>query len=339
MPIKPTEQAESYRYLRIAMVGLLVALAVAVFYQSIRQGSLLASVSAYYYTPARSVFVGALIGLGVSMIALQGMDNAEDTFLNLGGIFAIVVAIVPTGRGADFDTAVRACQKASGAFLTQPASKRLACPTVLALETASRANVQNNMATLLIVGFLVLVLAGVIVVKGRTANSETPGYRWVYAGFSAAALLWLCGLIALVVSIDWLAAHGHSIAAVGLFVFILAVVVVNARRRQERPAAAVADVLRRQERPAVALRRLHRPSVRGALQSLRASRYTWIAIVMALAAAVLVPLWLTNVISLFWVEISVAGLFILFWVVQTFDLEHEAGTQAPVSPLAAWPAR
>ena len=54
------------------MVGLLIALAVAVFYQTSQQGSFLTSVSAYYYTPAQAVFVGALIGLGASMIALQG---------------------------------------------------------------------------------------------------------------------------------------------------------------------------------------------------------------------------------------------------------------------------
>src|ERR1700760_1241446 len=102
--------AKSYRYLRIAMIALLVALAAAVFYQRSQQTSFLASVSAYYYTSAQGIFVGALIGLGASMIALQGMGDPENMFLNLGGIFAIVVAIVPTGRGSDFDTAVKACQ-------------------------------------------------------------------------------------------------------------------------------------------------------------------------------------------------------------------------------------
>ena len=119
MPIESAgTQAKSYRYLRIAMAGLLIALAAAVFYQSSQQGSFLASVSAYYYTPAQAVFVGALIGLGASMIALQGLTDAEDQFLNLGGIFAIVVAIVPTGRGADFESAVRACRESGGTLLT-----------------------------------------------------------------------------------------------------------------------------------------------------------------------------------------------------------------------------
>jgi hypothetical protein len=64
--------AKSYRYLRLAMVGLLLCLAVAVVYQGVRQGNLLGSVSAYYYTPAQAIFVGGLIGLGACMIALKG---------------------------------------------------------------------------------------------------------------------------------------------------------------------------------------------------------------------------------------------------------------------------
>ncbi len=277
-------QAKSYRYLRITMVGLLVALATAVVYQSFRQGSVLASVSAYYYTPARSVFVGALIGLGACMIALQGMDNAEDTFLNLGGIFAIVVAIVPTGRGADFDTAVRACQMSGVVFLTQKASKNLACPTVLALEKETRAAVENNMATLLIVGGLALILAVVMLLRNR---SETARRRWVLVGFSVATLLWGCGLAALVVSVDWLAANGHYIAAGGLLACVLLIAGANALIRQ-------------------------------------ANIYKWVAIGMVIVSVAFILPWLFGAISLFLVEMVVAGLFVIFWLVQTCELEHAA---------------
>ena len=70
--------------------------------------------SAYYYTPAQAIFVGALIGLAACMIALKGTTPVEDVFLNLGGVFAAVVAIVPTARDADYQAAVRACQDAVG---------------------------------------------------------------------------------------------------------------------------------------------------------------------------------------------------------------------------------
>ena len=311
MPIESAgTQAKSYRYLRIAMVGLLIALAAAVFYQSNQQGSFLASVSAYYYTPAQAVFVGALIGLGASMIALQGLTDAEDQFLNLGGIFAIVVAIVPTGRGADFESAVRACRESGGTLLTHQASTNLDCPGVLALQDATRANVENNMAALLIVGGLTLILTAVILLKGKAAKHGTKGRWWVIGGFSAAVVLWLLGLIALAVSVDWLAGHGHYIAAGGLLLSILLVAGANAHRRQQRPTV--------------------RYALKGdVLKSPRA--YTWIAVAMLVVSGALIVLWLTNAISLFWVEILVAFLFVLFWIVQTIDLELEARTVTTVT--------
>ncbi len=307
MPIESAgTQAKSYRYLRVAIIGLLLALAAAVFYQSSQQGSFLASVSAYYYTPAQAVFVGALIGLGASMIALQGMTDAEDMFLNLGGMFAIVVAIVPTGRGADFKTAVQACRESGGTLLTHRASKTLDCPTVQALEDATRANVANNMTAVLSVGGLALVLALVILLRNRTAKRGDKGRWWVLAGFLAAVLVWLAGLIALAVSLDWLAGNAHYIAALGLFISILAVAGANAFRRRKHPIVR------------------HTPE--GDVEKRRTYLYTWIAVAMLGAAGVLIALWLTNVISVFWVEILVALSFVVFWTVQTADIELEART-------------
>jgi hypothetical protein len=300
MPIESDQTpAKSYRYLRIAIIGVLFALAAAVFYQSSQQSSFLASVSAYYYTSAQGVFVGALIALGVSMIVLQGMNDAENAFLNLGGMFAIVVAIVPTGRGPDFDTAVQACRKSGGTLLTHRASKTLDCPTVHALQEASRANVENNMAALLIVGGLALILAAVILYKGRSRGTGTAGRKWVFASFSAAVLLWVAGLIALAASVDWLAGNAHYIAAGSLGLCILIVVVANAYRRQERGRRTNAENL------------------------LSAHRYTWIAGVMLVGAGVLIGLWLAGVISLFWVEITIALMFILFWAVQTLEIDTQ----------------
>jgi hypothetical protein len=302
MPPEPDQTpAKSYRYLRITMIGVLFALAAAVFYQSGRQGSFLASVSAYYYTSAQGIFVGALIALGVSMIALQGMSDAENTFLNIGGMFAIVVAIVPTGRGPDFDTAVQACRESGGTLLTHRASKTLDCPTVHALQEAGRANVENNMAALLIVGGLALILATIILYKGRRDGAGTEERqrrrRWVLASFFAAVLLWGAGLVALAVSVDWLAGNAHYIAASSLGLCILIVVEANARRHQERGRRTAS------------------------MNPLSAYRYRLIAGVMLVVAGVLIGLWLAGVISLFWVEISVALMFILFWTVQTLEVD------------------
>jgi hypothetical protein len=287
----PQVQAQSYRYLRAAMIGLLVALAAAVFYQTAKQGSFLSSVSAYYYTSAQAVFVGALIGLGVSMIALQGLSGPEDLFLNLGGVFAIVVAIVPTARGADFQTALRACQKSGEALLSSRATPRADCPTLQALEQATRDNVENNVAAALIVGGLALIVCAAILLRDRRSTSA-----WAVAGFLAALTVWALGLAALAVSVDWLAGHAHYIAAGGLLLAIILVAAANARRRQEKP------------------------TVTRVLASPREYYYTWVAVALLVGSVLLIALWQAGVITLFWVEILVALLFIAFWTAQTIEL-------------------
>lgn len=152
---------KSYQYLRTAMVGLLFGLGMAVLIQTHRQGwHLLASVSAYYYTPAQAMFVGGLVGLGACMIALKGANGWEEVFLNLGGMFAAVVAVVPTSRGADYAAAARLCrEETAGPLLTGKASTGLDCPQVGALEAATRANVHNNMWALVAVGLVGLAAA------------------------------------------------------------------------------------------------------------------------------------------------------------------------------------
>jgi uncharacterized membrane protein YiaA len=300
MPIEsPVTQAQSYRYLRLAMIGLLLALAAAVFYQSFQQDSILSSVSAYYYTPAQAIFVGALLGLGAIMIAMQGMNDAENMFLNLGGMFAIVVAIVPTARGGDFTSVVRACRQSGGTLLTHQASTNSNCPTVLALVEATRDNVQNNMVALLSVGFVALAMAGFLLVRNWTAKREDEGRRWVIAGFFAACLVWLCGLVALAASVDWLADNGHYIAGGGLLVSILVLAGSNTyRRRKSREKTSAVQAVK--------------PALRG------------LSGVMVAISIVFIGLWQTNRISLFLLEMVVAFLFALFWTVQTLELENEA---------------
>lgn len=99
------------------------------------------------------------------MIALKGTTPVEDVFLNLGGAFAAVVAIVPTARDADYQAAIRACKEAGTPLLTDRASTKLDCPTAQALADATRANVENNLSALLVVGALALI-AGLLFAWG-----------------------------------------------------------------------------------------------------------------------------------------------------------------------------
>jgi LPXTG-motif cell wall-anchored protein len=297
-------QAASYRYLRIGLVALLLALGAAVGYQSIQQGFALASVSAYYYTPAQAIFVSALIGLGVCMIALQGLTYPEDVFLNLGGMFAMVVAVVPTSRGADFGTALQACRKVGGT-LNQGAAGKPDCPSVLALQNATIANVDNNMTALLIVGGLVLLLVAILLYRKRRAIPAGSVRWWVLGGFAAALLIWLGALVALLVSAEWLAGNAHYIAAAGLLACILLVAFFNAQRWKSQQAAQTSPVR---------------------------NPYAVVAAVMLAGAAVSIVLWLINAVSLFWVEIVVALLFAIFWATQTISIEREASKAASSRP-------
>lgn len=188
---------------------------------------------------------------------------------------------------------MQACQESGSALLTNRASPNLDCPTVAALQEATRANVENNVAALLIVGGLALIGCGVILFRDKAG-----GRGWALGGFLAAGVVWLCGLVALAVSVDWLAGNAHYVAAGGLLLAILLVAAANAYRRPDQ-----------------------RPTMMRALESPRQFYYTWVAIGMLAIAVILIALWLLSVISLFWVEILVAFLFILFWTVQTIELQ------------------
>ena len=64
-----TSPQRTYRYLRMSIAGTVVVIASAVVVATARVGWL-PSISAYYYTPARNAFVGALVASGGNLAAL-----------------------------------------------------------------------------------------------------------------------------------------------------------------------------------------------------------------------------------------------------------------------------
>ena len=58
--------------------------------------SLPGSMSGYYYTHMRDVFVGALCALGVFLVAYAGDDEVDRWITNIAGLGAIGVAVFPT---------------------------------------------------------------------------------------------------------------------------------------------------------------------------------------------------------------------------------------------------
>jgi ABC-type branched-subunit amino acid transport system permease subunit len=193
----------TYRYLRLAMALLVGLLGVAVLWQvfSSSPHCLQRSISAYYYTPARAVFVAALCAIGTCLIVYKGNSNIEDVLLNFCGVTAFVVAFVPT-RIDDTCKAVNV-------------------PTPDELSAA----VTNNVWALVVIGVASVILSRII---------NPTGFH--FGSWSKAALFWLAlttGVLA-AGSVFFLAArttfrdNGHYAAAISLFAGIVIVVLTNA---------------------------------------------------------------------------------------------------------------
>ena len=93
---------DTYRFLRGGLVVMVVMLFASLIVVAITtDGCWQTSISAYYYTAAHSVFVASLCALGILLITYRGSNDTEDILLDLAGVLAFVVAMVPTARPAN----------------------------------------------------------------------------------------------------------------------------------------------------------------------------------------------------------------------------------------------
>jgi hypothetical protein len=198
-PLEDREQAyaiKTWRYLRVAMVGLVLGLAASIAIELEKNGFCWqTSISAYYYTPVRAFFVATLVGIGTALFCLKGSTEPEDIVLNLAGMLAPFVAFVPTTDPND-------------------------CSSV-SIPSGLDANIDNNVAALLAIGLLA-ALALAVLRRGRLLQ------RPVVFGYLAAAAVWL-------VLAGWFWGgrehfdeHAHLWTAVAFFVCIFAGVWINA---------------------------------------------------------------------------------------------------------------
>lgn len=81
--------------LRLFAVAPLLFLAVSLTIDFALRGHFLESISAYYGSPVRDVFVGSLITVGVVYVIYRGSTTMEDRALDLAGFFVVIVALVP----------------------------------------------------------------------------------------------------------------------------------------------------------------------------------------------------------------------------------------------------
>jgi len=196
---------KSYRYLRLAMVAMVLGLAVAVVHEVLRvDGNCWqTSLSGYYYTPVQNLFVGALVAIGVCLVSLKGNTDSEDVLLNFAGICAPFVALVPIHDAG------------SCGVVTDGLNRDL--------------NIANNVAALLAVfGAALVALAALWAHNRRSANDEPPPTRLEILGYAASVLVFLAAVAVVWLQPEWFDRFGHPIAAVGMFANVFVTVVVNA---------------------------------------------------------------------------------------------------------------
>jgi hypothetical protein len=151
----PPVALRTYTAIRIGVVAVILALGFAVWREIVNspQNCVQRSLSAYFYTPVRPVFVGALLVIGFAMIVLWGKTTTEDAALNLSGLLLIVVAFVPT-----LDANYCSIRTSTGGQVSSPDSKQIADNTLIQTNAAT---VARSFSALLFMLWLLLAFIAV----------------------------------------------------------------------------------------------------------------------------------------------------------------------------------
>jgi hypothetical protein len=324
-PPPPSMALRTYMMLRLAMIGVIVALALSVLLEIHRSdGCIQRSISAYYYTPTRAVFVGALVTLGTCMIVLWGKNMFEDGFLNIAGMLAPIVAFVPTSD-ANYCSVVTS----GGVDLTEKAQQSSVAAAAAQAQTdkliaAATQAIDNNIETLglVIAGALVALLVLALIPNSTIVPRSLTHKFWIQdvsfiAPWAFAVLVWGIAAWRFKYHQEWFYANAHNWSATTMFGFIIAVVLTN----------AVVQAINWHNYGAAGTG--HYPFWTVA--------YALVGVVMLAAAGVILYLgkgkhtsntWFLNHWT-FVVEATLISLFAVFWILQTVDRKNDG---APIDP-------
>jgi len=218
--LKSQDAIKTYRYLRIGMIGAVVLLAASIAIERGKVDCWQTSISAYYYTPVRAIFVGTMIAVGLSLIVYKGR-GWEDSCLNFAGMLAPAVAVIPT-------TDVGSCWSVPPVPLPVKEDGSLADWVVT--------NIDNNIYALLIAGGFGLIAAAITaMVVNRSVRAPMqkgePGTR-VSLAITALVLLLVWWSIQ-----NWgdFYTRAHAIAAVAMFVFLIGAIVAEVVDHRREP--------------------------------------------------------------------------------------------------------
>ncbi|MBD3672661.1 MAG: hypothetical protein HUJ26_03950 [Planctomycetaceae bacterium] len=100
--LTPRLHRQTYQCLRLVMASVAIILPILLlvsseFLESTEAvGAPPGSISAYYHTEMRNVFVGSICAIGMCLYAYKGYNNLENTSLTVAGLFLFGVALAPT---------------------------------------------------------------------------------------------------------------------------------------------------------------------------------------------------------------------------------------------------
>jgi uncharacterized membrane protein SirB2 len=206
----PRELLSTYRYLRMAMPLLAVMLGTSVLLQIYEPAGncWLSSISAYYYTAARAVFVACLCAIGTCLIVYRGTGR-EDMALNISGALAFMVALIPTPL-----------KPLLAADPHEPLCARFNQPS----ESQFAASLDNNVKAALIAATAVAALTVLLrLLLPDQRGSGRPGLGLTIGAPVAVALGWWIFLS----NPQWVRDHGHEWSARLLFAGIAVMIVMN----------------------------------------------------------------------------------------------------------------
>jgi hypothetical protein len=283
---------KTYRYLRIGMIGAVVALGVSILieWSQVDFDCLQTSISAYYYTPVRAVFVGSMIAVGFALIVYKGRSSREDVCLNFAGIFAPVVAIAPT-------TDVGWC------WSNQPGPPPEVDGTLAPWLVA---NINNNMRTLLWTGLAGLILSFilVIVVNWKSSRRLAEGIKAPFDKVRTGtwiSLLLTAVLLAVGLGLLWLwndfYTRAHGFAALLFFVFLWFAIAFNVWEHRKAPEGE------------------QDPPERTVFLRL----YAAVALLMVAGFVMIPVIWGDSQHKLLWLEAWEIVLFAAYWILQTAE--------------------
>jgi hypothetical protein len=152
MQLASTSTQRTYRYVRIGIIGAIASIFVSLIAVGTTTGWP-ASLSALYYTPGKTVFVGAIFAVTLGLLALSG-HSVEQILLDLAGVVAPLIAIVPTVVTA-----------------TDVPGHTVDCPeTVPCIPQQVVPDIANGMVTYAVIGGAGLVLAVVLALVQHTIS-------------------------------------------------------------------------------------------------------------------------------------------------------------------------